>query len=996
MGHRIKAIRARLDEIAIGRINFCFNEHTTTTQFEYMKRPDTHSFVPGEYVIGREDNKEAIKNLLFNSNMDEKNVSIIPIVGIGGQGKTTLAQYVYNDKEVQRHFDLRVWACVSDPFDMKTIVAKLIESASKERPKSLEMDPLQSELREKIDGKRYLLVLDDVWNENPGTWFDFEKLLVGGLRGSKVLITTRGQKVVEITRSVSQFAVSHYCLGGLSESNSWDLFKKFAFKDREEPIDPKLLEIGREIVQKCAQVPLAIRSISSLLYFKKSDDEWLYFKNSELYKITQQENDILPILKLSYDHLPPQLKQCFAFCSLFPKDSEIEVEVLIQLWIAQGFIHWSNGTKCLEDVGREYFKDLLWRSFFQEIETNLYGDIFTCKMHDLIHELAQSVARDECIRSTPNAENVVEKTRHVACDYLISLTDTPIPLLKANKMRSFLLRLPIYYGYRQSMIEGNKRVYDTLISCFKRLRALNLSNSNIQEVSNFIGKLKHLRYLDLSWNEGIKLLPNSITKLQNLQTLRLNFCEGLKELPEDTRNLINLRHLTLDGCYCLTHMPRGLGKLTALQTLTMYNLGKKESSVPKQMGGLRELGGLNELGGRLCIKGLEHLRSSPLEVEAANLERKQRLRKLELKWDPEAGDDNGKAIANDERLWENLRPSQNLKELYIEGYAGVRLCGWVSSLSKLVSISIIDCKWCQHIPPLDGFPSLKRLFLLNLIALEYIINDGSNVSSFPLAELVLENLPKLKGWWRMRETVTAEHERHHRLPLFPSFPCLSDLVITNCPMMSLIRGSQTTPSTSSLFSDLSKLKYLSLDGLKELEYLPEEWLQNLTSLDTLKIRCCGKLRVNLSPLFQHLTALEYLRIYDVMELINNEDVEGAQCIGPTVLRGLSMTNVTILVSLPTEIRHVTTLQSLWIMDCPSFVSLPEWIGDLNSLQKLEIINCPNLISLPEAMCRLTSLYLLRIALCPHLEKRCEQGKGEDWPKIAHVPYFSNQWLSFPN
>ncbi|XP_059451913.1 putative disease resistance protein RGA3 [Corylus avellana] len=199
MGHKIKAIRARLDEIATDRIKFGFNEHTTATQFEHMKRQDTHSFVHGEDVIGREDDKEYVKKLLFDPNMNEKNVSIIPIVAIGGQGKTTLAQYVYNDEEVRRHFDLRMWACVSDPFDVKAIIVKLIESATKERPKSLEMDPLQSELRAKIDGKRYLLVLDDVWNENRLTWSNLEKLLVGGLRGSKVLITTRSEKVAEIT-----------------------------------------------------------------------------------------------------------------------------------------------------------------------------------------------------------------------------------------------------------------------------------------------------------------------------------------------------------------------------------------------------------------------------------------------------------------------------------------------------------------------------------------------------------------------------------------------------------------------------------------------------------------------------------------------------------------------------------------------------------------------------------------------------------------------------
>ncbi|XP_059450827.1 putative disease resistance protein RGA3 [Corylus avellana] len=741
MGHRIKAVRARLDEIATDRIKFGFNEHNRATQFEHMKRQDTHSFVHGEDVIGREDDKESIKKLLFDPNMNEKNVSIIPIVGIGGQGKTTLAQYVYNDEEVRRHFDLRMWACVSDPFDVKTIIVKLIESATKERPKSLEMDPLQSELRAKIDGKRYLLVLDDVWNENRGTWSNLEKLLVGGLRGSKVLITTRSEKVAEITSTISP-----YPLRGLSENSSWNLFKKMAFKDKEEPNDPKLAEIGREIIQKCAQVPLAIRSIGSLLYFKNSEDDWLYFKNHELYKIIQQENDIFPILKLSYDHLPSHLKQCFAFCSLFPKDYEIEMEVLIQLWVAQGFLHSSYGNRHLEDIGREYFMDLLWRSFFQDVQRDIAGELEKWKMHDLIHDLAQSVAGEECTILYPDREKVVGRTRHVAFHSSNSLPDIPALLPKPNKIRTLLLHIPILprlddeLNLNNAVLELNKPVSNTLISSFKCLRALNLSQSSIQKV------------------------PNSI---------------------------------------------------------------------------------------------------------------------------------------------------------------GVTLSSWVSSLSNLTSIQIANSKWLQQIPPLDRFPFQERHYLKNLSELEYIGNDGSDVSSYPLKilrTLTLINLPKLRGWRKTRET--------NHLPLFPSFPSLYHLFISNCPMMSL-----TISSSSSPLSDLSKLKYLYLEELEDLEYLPLEWLQNLTSLETLGIWDCRKMRVSISPLFQHLTSLENLSILHCKELIINENEDGIHGLGPTRFGHLSIVGVPNLVSLPRELRDVTTLQWIQIMDCPSLVSLPEWIGDLTSLQE---------------------------------------------------------------
>jgi hypothetical protein len=280
---------------------------------------------------------------------------------------------------------------------------------------------------------------------------------------------------------------------------------------------------------------------------------------------------------------------------------------------------------------------------------------------------------------------------------------------------------------------------------------------------------------------------------------------------------------------------------------------------------------------------------------------------------------------------------------------------------------------------------LKHLLLDDLTKLEYISNDGSDMSSSPLKIHRVINLPKLREWRKTRETVTVEHH----LPLFSSFPCLSHLRIDNCPMISLAPGSKTTPSSSSPLFDLSKLKYLFLKKLEQLEYLPLKWLQNLTSLETLKIWKCSKMRISMSPLFQHLTSLENMSILHYEELIRNENGDGTHCLGPTRFCHLSVVGIPNLVSLPRELKDVTTLQGLQIMDYPSLVSLPEWIGDLTSLQELGVVNCPNLLSLPKGMHCLTSLHRFTNAECPCLEERCEQGTGEDWPKIAHIPNFRN-------
>ncbi|KAJ4715549.1 Disease resistance protein [Melia azedarach] len=329
MGRKIKAIRMRLDDIKNDK-QFLLFKHDNgkgANYYNVSKREQTHSFVLEENVVGRDDDKNAILQLLLDSNCSD-NVSVVSIVGIGGVGKTTLVQSIYNIKKVKTHFQLRIWF-----------------------------------LREQIDGKTYLLVLDDTWNDNSSRWSDLQDLLRNGARGSKIVVTTRSERVANIMSSPPLI----YVLRGLTEDKSWILFTKVAFEQGKEPKDWSLVAIGKDIVAKCVGVPLAIRTIGCLLY-RKSKEYWLIFRDQELSEIVQEEGDILPILKLSYDHLSSRLKQCFAYCALFPKDYIFEKENLIQLWMAQGFLSTSMKNRRLEDVGDEYFMDLLSGTFLQELK----------------------------------------------------------------------------------------------------------------------------------------------------------------------------------------------------------------------------------------------------------------------------------------------------------------------------------------------------------------------------------------------------------------------------------------------------------------------------------------------------------------------------------------------------------------------------------------------------------------------------------------------------
>ncbi|KAB1224541.1 putative disease resistance protein RGA4 [Morella rubra] len=316
MARKIKKIREKLDAIEADR-KFHLEQRNVdqTGALSNKKWNDSHSCVVGEEVIGREDDKKAVIELLMDSNIEE-NVSILAIVGIGGLGKTTLAKHIFNDEKIKGSFEVKMWVCVSDNFEVQKIVEEMLELATKKKPETTVMETLVADLKKEIDGKKYFLVLDDLWNEDSEKWMSLKTLLVGGARGSRILVTTRTEKVAKIARAAKQ-----YSLRGLDEDASWCLFKQMAFEKGEEPENSRIVAIGKEILEKCVGVPLAIRIIGRLLYLRNSETEWLSFKTNELLKIKQ--NDILPTLKLSYDKLPPHLKPCFAYCSLFPKDSLI-------------------------------------------------------------------------------------------------------------------------------------------------------------------------------------------------------------------------------------------------------------------------------------------------------------------------------------------------------------------------------------------------------------------------------------------------------------------------------------------------------------------------------------------------------------------------------------------------------------------------------------------------------------------------------------------------
>ncbi|KAB2608267.1 disease resistance protein RGA1 [Pyrus ussuriensis x Pyrus communis] len=565
VGHEIKDIRERLhqlkDDKKFADLRPDHHHHQISDNLR-ENRNTTDYLVTSSKVIGRETEKNKVVDLLMvqgddHQGGDNGNVSVIPIVGLGGLGKSTLANLVYNDDRVVGSFKLRMWTKVSVDFDITRLAKEILRSASGTKiSEGLSPHQLQEQLRDALKDKKFLLVLDDVWNEDRNKWCQLRDMLTEGAKvGTKVLVTTRNSSVASIMGTVESIN-----LDVLSFEDCLSLFVKCAFKEGQERQHPSLYEMGKDIVRKCGGVPLAVKTLGSQLYSKTDERQWKLIKDSEIWELERDgDGHILPALRLSYTQLPSHLKLCLASCSILPKNYiGFSTMDLIENWMAHGILESrEHGDMELEDVGELYFKELWDRSFFQNVKD--YAFFYQFDMHDLIHDLVQSVAQGESLTvDSAGTKRISENVRHLT--FLKSGQNISTNLQKLSKVRTILVRSRENIG---------KSFLCTCISRFKYLRVLSLYDSPCELLPSSIGSLKHLRCLNLAGNERITALPNLICKLQSLQTLVLRGCVSLEEFPRDMRNLISLRWLVITTKQS-SFPENGVGCLTSLRYLSIW------------------------------------------------------------------------------------------------------------------------------------------------------------------------------------------------------------------------------------------------------------------------------------------------------------------------------------------------------------------------------------------------------------------------------------------
>ncbi|KAG7950755.1 hypothetical protein I3843_13G132300 [Carya illinoinensis] len=933
VANKIKDISRRFDVIYTEKERFHLNSQVDVGKLETANHTVFH--VVQSDVVGREADKENIINMMLSNEYDrEGDVSVIPIMGMGGLGKTTLAQFVFNDEKIAQHFESRMWICVTVDFNPTRILKEMIQFHSKVKLDESSESHLHSRLLEFLKGQLFLLVLHDVWLEDYNRWDQsLLGLLRNGAKGSIVLVTSRITKVVIGT-------LPPYNLSYLSEDDCWSLFSRIVCRNGSLP--ENLERIGITIIGKCKGLPLAVKGMAGILINHTDDvNKWKQIQNNEIWEIEEQESGferfkIMAILKLSYDHLPYYLKHCFAYCSIFPKAYVFNKKELVKNWIAQAIIE-SRGRDTLEETGIAHFHELI------------------TSMHDLMHDLALSISSPTC------------------CQPMLQIVKN------AQKLRSLLFP-------SVGLKSFSNQVLDNLFRTLKYLRSLDLSSSVIlkSKFSDSICNLYNLQTLKLQGCLWLSGLPKNLGTLVNLRHLDLEDMFWFKyssKLPPRMGNLINLHNLHAFGVgnknkYRIEEL-KNMEHLS--KTLHISNM---ENAVNAREAKLNKKKNLDKLTFEWSDRGKGSLTPNTQDevAERSVLEDLQPhvdLKELQV----------FRYGGNEFSTWMSEGRLQNLVKVTLDGCIkcktltiGVQLPNlkelYIKRMLELEKWPEVDCHSLRRLkftkcPKLRELP---RIFpYLNVMKIKGCNSLRSLPVALSLMFLILADNLMLEDWQEiilMMQSVgnddQGQCDHHH------SFSNLLELKVISCPRLNAL-PQIFFPQQLEIINSLNACH----DGAL-VRAIPDT-----NSLYSLVISSVSNL--TLIPKCPHLPGLTALYISDIKDLVSLSESEEGSLRTLTSLKLLFIQNCPMLSTINEQLP--TTLKCLIIGSCTLLQSLgpKEILKNLCSLKDLYIEDCHRLQSLPEDGLP-ESLSLLKIQSCPLLAKCLQKkdGVGPDWSKIAYI------------
>ncbi|KAL7108950.1 hypothetical protein ACP275_06G145300 [Erythranthe tilingii] len=583
VGKEIDSIKAKLKDIESSRVRYGIlnlgemtesSKRSEVGEVEWRRR--LSPWQKDEHVVGLERD---MKLLLENAILDgREGLAVATVVGMGGIGKSTLANKVYNHSDVVKQFDIRAWVVVSSDFRPRDIIKELMlqllepkEDKLKlmETMEKLPLPSVQQMLHERLCGKRYFIVLDDLWENKH--WESLASVFPVEGQGSRLLLTSRDRNITKHARYIHEMKL-------LDSKESWKLFMKKAFIDNNEGKCPEdLYDIGREILRKCDGLPLAISVVGGLLVDRSpSKSKWENVSKEINSHLGTTESSVSEILELSYRNLSPELKSCFLCLGFFKEDATIRTKRLIHVWIANGLIQ-QGVEKSIEEIGRSYLDQLINRNMVQIMDVSKDESVKNCHIHDLLRELSIRKAKEEIsfeIRREDGSSQSLDKPRHrvVHCS-------TKTFIYSAGK--NIYLRSLFFHGS-----ENRIDVKPSYWKSFELLKILDFEDFILKELPDTIGELTGLRYLGLR-NTHILELPRSLGRLKKLEVL--DVADNYMHVRNVIWKIDTLRHIYMDDDKS-RGAPLRIDTLKNLHTLSYIRMDNIVLEHLTQLASLRTLG----------------------------------------------------------------------------------------------------------------------------------------------------------------------------------------------------------------------------------------------------------------------------------------------------------------------------------------------------------------------------------------------------------------------
>ncbi|PWZ43900.1 putative disease resistance RPP13-like protein 1 [Zea mays] len=776
----------------------------TTNFSSSTERPPTSSIITQDKLFGRDAIfQKTIEDIIIAKDSG-KTLSVLPIFGLGGIGKTTFTQHLYNHTRIKEHFTVRVWICVSTNFDILRLTKEILSclpatenAGDKSANDTTNFDLLQKSIAERLKSKRFLIVLDDIWEcSNNEEW---EKLVApfkkNDTTGNMILVTTRFPKIADLVKKET----NPVDLRALDPDEFWEFFQICAFGRIQDVKhgDQELIGIARKIADKLKCSPLAAKTVGRLLIKKPLQEHWMKILENKQWLEEKHGDDIIPALQISYDYLPFHLKKCFSYFSLFPDDYKFDKSEIIRLWDSIGIIGSSIEQNKIEDIGSDYFDELLDSGFLIKGSNDFYV------MHDLILDLSRTVSKQDCAyinSSSFEANNITQSIRYLSIsmhDHCAQNFEEEMGKLKEKIDIKNLRTLMIFGSYIRLHLVNILR--DTFKE-IRRLRVLSIFIYSHSSLPNNFSELLHLRYLKLlSPHYSEMSLPNTVSRFYHLKFLDLEQWESGYSLPKDISRLENLRHFIASKEFH-TNVPE-VGKMKFLQELKEFHV--KKESVGFELG---ELGKLAELGGELNILGLEMVRTEQ-EAKDAKLMSKRNLVELGLVWNTK------QESTLDDNILDSIQPHSNVRRLFIVNHGGTIGPSWLCSnsniyMKNLETLHLESVSWA-NLPPIGQFYHLRKLRLSKIVGISQIgpgfFGSTTAKSVSHLKAIEFNDMPELVEWvgganWNLFSGI--ERIRCTNCPRLTGllvsdwsissiedntvwFPNLHDLYIDECPKLCL-------------------------------------------------------------------------------------------------------------------------------------------------------------------------------------------------------------------